>query len=53
MTNQELLALIEIGLEHGRIAPHLAAFIAAELLGVEANATGYDDRIRLDEAGEY
>ena len=53
MTNQELLALIEKGLEHGRIAPHLAAYIAAELLGVEAHATGFDDRIRLDEAGEY
>lgn len=52
MSSQELLALIEEGLEHGRISPHLAAYIAAELLGVEAHVTGFDDRIRLDAAGE-
>jgi hypothetical protein len=52
MSSQELLALIEEGLEHGRISPHLAAYIAADLLGVEAHVTGFDDRIRLDAAGE-
>ena len=52
MSSQELLALIKEGLEHGRIAPHLAAYIAAELLGVEAHLTGFDDRVRLDTAGE-
>jgi hypothetical protein len=52
MCSQELLTLIEEGLEHGRIAPHLAAYIAAELLGVEAYLTGFDDRVRLITAGE-
>jgi hypothetical protein len=52
MSSQELLTLIEEGLEHGRISPHLAAYIAAELLGVEAHVTGFDDRIRLDAAVE-
>lgn len=52
MSSQELLALIEEGLEHGRISPHLATYIAAELLGVEAHVTGFDDHIRLDAAGE-
>lgn len=44
MTQQDLLTLIEEGLENGRISPHLAAYIAAELLGVDAGTTGYDDR---------
>ena len=52
MSSQELLTLIEEGLEHGQIAPHLAAYIAAELLGVEAYLTGFDDRLRLITAGE-
>lgn len=50
MTTQDLLATIEEGLENGRITPYLAAFIASEVLGVEPLATGYDDRIRLDDA---
>jgi hypothetical protein len=49
MTHNDLLAIIEEGLENGRISPHLAAFIAAEVLGVEARATGYDDRVRLED----
>ncbi len=49
MTAQELLALLEDGVENGRISPHLAAFIAAELTGVDARETGYDDRVRLDD----
>jgi hypothetical protein len=49
MTQQDLLATIEEGLENGRISPHLAAYIAAEVMGVEAHATGYDDHVRLEE----
>lgn len=52
MDTQELLAIIEDGLESGRISPHLAAFIAAELLGVAPQETGYDDRVRLDGGDE-
>ena len=52
MTQQDLLAIIEEGLENGRISPYLAAYIAAEVIGIEANATGYDDRVRLDDEGE-
>jgi hypothetical protein len=50
MTQQDLLAIIEEGVENGRIPAHLAAYIAAELMGVEASATGYDERIRLEDA---
>ena len=49
MTHQELLAIVEEGLENGRIAPHLAAYIAAEVLDVDARATGYDERVRLED----
>jgi hypothetical protein len=49
MTHQDLLSLIEEGLENGRISRHLAAYIAAEVLGVEAHATGYDDQVRYEE----
>ena len=52
MTQQDLLAIIEEGLENGRISPPLAAYIAAEVMGVEARATGYDERVRIDEADE-
>jgi hypothetical protein len=52
MTQQDLLAILEEGLENGRIAPHLAAYIAAEVMGVEANATGYDERVRLEEEAD-
>ena len=53
MTHQELLAIVEEGLENGRIAPHLAAYITTEVLGVEARATEYDEGARLeDEADE-
>jgi hypothetical protein len=53
MTHQELLAIVAEGLENGRIAPHLAAYIAAEVLGIEAYAAGYDLGVRLeDEADE-
>ncbi len=49
MTTEDLLAIIEEGLENGRIAPYLAAYIAAEVTGVEAIATGFDDRVRLED----
>jgi hypothetical protein len=49
MTYQDLLAIIEEGVENGRITPHLAAYIAAEVMGVEASATGFDERVRLEE----
>ncbi|MFO7167352.1 MAG: hypothetical protein DIU80_004915 [Chloroflexota bacterium] len=52
MTTQDLLALIEEGLDNGRISPHLAAFIAADVLGVEAHETDYIDAIRVVEASE-
>ena len=43
MDRYELLATIEEGLENGRIAPHIAAFIAADLLGVAADETDYHE----------
>ncbi|HWQ11617.1 MAG TPA: hypothetical protein VNL77_02390 [Roseiflexaceae bacterium] len=52
MTQHDLLALIEEGLNNGRISPHLAAFIAADVLGVEALETDYVDVVRVQEAGE-
>jgi hypothetical protein len=52
MTQQDLLAIIKEGLDNGRISPHLAAYIAAEMTGVEAIATGYDDRVRLQEESD-
>ena len=50
MTQQDLLAIIEEGVENGRIPAHLAAYIAAEVMGVEASATGYDERVWLEDA---
>jgi hypothetical protein len=43
MDRFELLATLEEGLENGRLSPQTAAFIAAELLGVEAYETGYQE----------
>lgn len=43
MDRFELLAALEEGLENGRITPQTAAYIAAELLGVEAYETGYQE----------
>lgn len=43
MDQFELLATLEEGLENGRISPQTAAFIAAELLGVDAYETGYQE----------
>jgi hypothetical protein len=52
MTHQDVLALIEEGLENGRISRPLAAFIAAEVLGISPHETDYDEVIRLDEQPE-
>lgn len=41
MDRYDLLAALEEGLENGRISPQTAAYIAAELLGVEAFETGF------------
>jgi hypothetical protein len=49
MTHQDLLAIIEEGVENGRISRYLAAYIAAEVLGVAARETDYDDLVRLDD----
>lgn len=43
MDRYELLAVLEEGLENGRINPQTAAYIAAELLGLEAYETGYQE----------
>jgi hypothetical protein len=43
MKHTDLLAALEEGLENGRISPQTAAYIAAELLGVEAYETGYHE----------
>jgi hypothetical protein len=49
MSRQELLTVLELGVREGRISPPLAAYIAAEVLGVEARATDYDAKVRLDD----
>ncbi len=41
LTRQELLAALEEGLENERITPHTAAYIAAEVLGIDAHDTDY------------
>ncbi|MFQ3663476.1 MAG: hypothetical protein SNJ69_13915 [Chloroflexaceae bacterium] len=50
----ELLAALEEGLENGRISPQTAAYIAAELFGIDAYETGYHEwdrpSPRLEEA---
>ncbi|NJM05923.1 hypothetical protein HC891_06565 [Candidatus Gracilibacteria bacterium] len=43
MDQYELLAALEEGLVNGRISPQTAAYIAAELLGVDAYETGYQE----------
>ena len=43
MDRFELLAALEQGLENGRISPQTAASIAAELMGVDAYETGYQE----------
>ncbi|MGQ9925397.1 MAG: hypothetical protein ACUVS4_00865 [Chloroflexaceae bacterium] len=43
MDRFELLAALEEGLENGRISPQTAAYIAAELFGIDAYETGYHE----------
>jgi hypothetical protein len=43
MDRYDVIAMLEEGLNNGRISPQTAAYIAAELLGVEADETGYLD----------
>jgi hypothetical protein len=52
MTQHDLLALIEEGLDNGRISPHLAAFIAGDVLGVDALETDYADVVPSPEVVE-
>lgn len=52
MTTQDLLAVIEEGLENGRISPYLADYIASELVENRSGQKQYDDRVRLDETTE-
>jgi hypothetical protein len=49
MTTIDLIEVLKEGLENGRIAPHLAAYIAAEVLGIEPGDTGLEDTLRLEE----
>ena len=47
MTTQDLLTLLDEGVRNGRVAPYLAAYIAAELGEVEyetAGGTGADEQ---------
>lgn len=52
MTSHDLLAILEEGLKNGRIAPHLAAYIAAEVLNTEPYETGYNDWAPSEETEE-
>ena len=49
MNQREILSLLDEGVAQQRIAPHVAAYIAAELLRVDPRTTGYDDKVRLEE----
>jgi hypothetical protein len=52
MTHQDLLAMLEEGVENGRISRHLAAYIAAEVLGIEAHETDFNDLVQLDDEAD-
>ena len=43
MSQHDLLALLEEGVQNGRIAPHLATYIAAEVRDRAAGAQAADD----------
>lgn len=49
MTQQDLIETLEEGVKNGRIAAHLAAFIAGELLGTEAQETDFDEIMRVSD----
>ena len=44
MTQIDLLALLEEGVQNGRIAPHMAEYIAAEIQNAAANLASEDDQ---------
>jgi hypothetical protein len=48
MSQQDLLELLEEGIENGRISPALAAFIAADVLGIEPEETEFNDLINAE-----
>ncbi len=48
MSQQDLLNLLEEGIENGRISPALAAFIAADVLGVEPEETEFAELLGAD-----
>jgi hypothetical protein len=41
MTAHDMLNVLEEGLKNGRISPHLAAYIAGEILDVDPYETDY------------
>jgi hypothetical protein len=43
ITTRDVLDVVEEDVRNGRIAPHLAAFIAAEILEIDMTGTGYLD----------
>lgn len=49
MSKEDLLTILDEAVEHGRIKPYLAAYIAAEVLDIEPQETGYDDAIRFND----
>lgn len=49
MTQQDLIETLKEGVQNGRISPHLAAFIAADVLGTEAQETEFDETVRLSD----
>ena len=49
MSSDDLITILKEGVENGRIAPHLAAYIASEVLDTDPRDTDFDDRPRLDD----
>jgi hypothetical protein len=47
MSSEDLLTILREGVENGRISPHLAAYIASEVLDTAPRDTGFDDQPRL------
>jgi hypothetical protein len=49
MTNRDLIEVLKEGIENGRITPHLAAYIAAEVLGIDPQDTDLEDLLAQEE----
>jgi hypothetical protein len=49
MTKRDLIEVLKEGIENGRIAPHLAAYIAAEVLDVDPQDTELEDLLLAEE----